>query len=142
MELASVKTQNGKINISRMTIETLINLVLCQIKEVIGPKKNIFQEITQKIAQNSPEQVESKSQEIKVEIKKNRILINLYLVIQYGVRIPDLTWKIQSQIKENIKAITGIDVNEINVHIQGIHFQDKDHLRKRLTASEIFVKIF
>ena len=46
MELATIYTEKGNINISKITIETLIHLVLHDMKGVFGRKKNVFREIS------------------------------------------------------------------------------------------------
>ncbi len=142
MELATIYTKNGNINISKITIETLIHLVLRDIKGVIGPKKNILKEISNIFTKEAQEQQESISKEIKIEIKPDSIIINLFLIINYGIRIPDLTWEIQARVKEVLKDVTHLDIDKINVHIQGINYPKKYRYETQLVTQEMFVKIF
>jgi uncharacterized alkaline shock family protein YloU len=79
---------------------------------------------------------------IKVEIKNNKPLINLYIIIKYGVRIPDIAWDIQSRVKESLMKKLNTDINEIDIHVQGIQFPKKTQSRKDLVASNLFVKVF
>jgi uncharacterized alkaline shock family protein YloU len=145
MDIATISTDKGNINISRETIEILIHLILQDIKGIVIPKKNIFSTITKTVVKGSPEESEKVAQEIKIEIKPDSLMVNLFLIINYGIRIPDLTWEIQTRVKEKIKEITGLEIDTINIHIQGIryprqyrNYRDKD----RIVAPEIFVKIF
>jgi uncharacterized alkaline shock family protein YloU len=43
-------------------------------------------------------------------------------VVEYGVRIPDVAWKIQENVKRAIEGMTGLEVVEVNVHVQGVNF--------------------
>ncbi len=143
MESATIKSINGNINISRITIEALIYMVLQEIKGIICPKKMLFKGMTKKNLRKDPQnQNEKVLQEIRIEIKPDSIIINLFLIIHYGIRIPDLTWEIQARVKEKLKEFTDLEVNKINVHIQGIRYPKKQRDQNSLMVPEIFVKVF
>lgn len=141
MELATFKTDKGNINVSRITIEALIHLVLRDIKGVVSPKKTVFQNIA-KLVQGTQEENEHIFQEVKMEINPDSIIANLFLIINYGIRIPDLTWEIQARVKEKLKEMTGLEISKINVHIQGIRYPRKNKVKNQLVTQEMFVKIF
>lgn len=142
MELATITTDKGNINISRMTLEFLIRLILNDIQGVVGPKRTLLKGFSNKIAKTEQSKNEGANQEIKIEIKPDSIIINLFLVVHYGLRIPDLTWEIQAKVKEKLKEVTGLDINTINVHINGISYPNKYKNKDKLVIPEIFVKIF
>ncbi len=142
MEFATVNTDKGNINISRMTIESLIHLVLKDIKGVVVPGKTRLRELSNKIKQSTQEKNEGTPQEIKIEIKPDSVIINLFLIINYGIRIPDLTWEIQAKVKEKLKEVAGLDINIINIHINGIRYPNKYQNKDKLIIPEMFVKIF
>jgi uncharacterized alkaline shock family protein YloU len=60
---------------------------------------------------------------VKVEVGEQQAAIDLFVVIEYGVHIPDVAWKIQENVKRAIENMTGLEVVEVNVHIQGVNFQ-------------------
>lgn len=146
MELATIYTDKGKINISRMTLEFLIHSVLNNIKGVVGPNKTVLREFSKKLTKTAQSKKDGVNQEIRIEIKPDTIIINLFLVVHYGIRIPDLTWEIQTKVKEKLKEITGLEINTINVHINGISYPNKNKLNDKkkdmLVIPEMFVKIF
>jgi len=139
----TVKTDLGEINITRETIRSMVSLNLAEVKGVVGSRKSIIKEITDMLRGDTSEnETEEATRPIKVEIKDNKPLINLYIIIKYGVRIPDIAWDIQSRVKEGLIKKLGIEVNEIDIHIQGIQFPKKIQSRKDLVASNLFVKVF
>ncbi|HNR65352.1 MAG TPA: Asp23/Gls24 family envelope stress response protein [Atribacterota bacterium] len=142
MDLATVITEKGKINFTRITIETLIRIVLQEIKGIIQPKKISFPKIIQSFANENLETKKNITPEVRVEIKPDSIQVNLFLTIHYGLRIPDLTWEVQAKIKEKIKEVTSLDIEQINVHIQSIRFSKKYHYKRKLVAPGSFLKIF
>lgn len=141
--MQTTKTDLGEINVTKETIGNIVSLNLSDVKGVVGSRKSIIKEITDMLRGDTSEnEIEEASRNIKVEIKDNKPLINLYIVIKYGVRIPDIAWDIQSRVKEGLMKKLGIDVNEIDIHVQGIQFPKKTQSRKDLVDSNLFVKVF
>ena len=141
--MQTVKTDLGEINITKETIENMVSLNLADVKGVVGSRKTIIREITDMLRGDTDgNELDNSSRTIKVEIKDNKPLINLYIIIKYGVRIPDIAWDIQSRVKENIMKKLGININDIDIHVQGIQFPKKAQSRKDLVASNLFIKVF
>jgi len=141
--MQTIKTDLGEINVTEETIGNIVSLNLADVKGVVGSRKSIIKEITDMLRGDTSEnEIEEASRNIKVEIKDNKPLINLYIVIKYGVRIPDIAWDIQSRVKEGLMKKLGTDINEIDIHVQGIQFPKKSQSRKDLVASNLFVKVF
>lgn len=59
---------------------------------------------------------------VRVEVTENNVLIDLYIVVDYGVRIPELAWEIQENVKNNVETMTGMTVEKVNIHIEGVSF--------------------
>ena len=138
-----VKTDLGEINITRETIRSIVSLNLADVKGVVGNRKSIIKEITDMLrGDTSKTETEETNRNVKVDIKDNKPLVNLYIVTKYGVRIPDIAWDIQSRVKENLMKKLNININEIDIHVQGIQFPKKTQSRKDLVASNLFVKVF
>ena len=141
--MQTVKTDLGEINITKETIRSIVSLNLTDVKGVVGNRKSIIKEITDMLKGDTNEnETEEAVRSIKVEIKDNKPFINLYIIIKYGVRIPDIAWDIQSRVKENLMKKLNTDINEIDIHVQGIQFPKKTQSRKKLVASNLFVKVF
>lgn len=138
-----IKTDLGEINVTNETIGNIASLNLADVKGVVGSRKSIIKEITDMLkGATSENEIEDDSRTIKVEIKDNKPLINLYIIIKYGVRIPNIAWDIQTRIKEGLMKKLGIDINEIDIHVQGIQFPKKTQSRRDLVASNLFIKVF
>lgn len=60
--------------------------------------------------------------------------IDLHIIVEYGVRIPDVAWRLQEAIKQSVETMTGLNVNEINIHVQGVSFEKES--KKEEKASE------
>lgn len=139
MDFATVKMQNGNINIYKTTIETIVRDTLKEIKGIYKPKISVLKNIGRKIKKNNQEKLNLPSQEIRIEIKPGDISLSLFLIIYYGIRIPDLTWEIQAKVKEKIKEITFLDISNIDVHIQGIRYPHSNSHKDILLIPEVFL---
>jgi len=141
--MQTFKTDLGEINITTETIRIIASLNLAEVKGVVGSRKSIIKEITDMLRGDTSKNEKAEAvRTIKVEMKDNKPFINLYIIIKYGVRIPDIAWDIQSRVKEGLKKKLGTDVNGIDIHIRGIQFPKKIQSRKDLVASNLFVKVF
>jgi uncharacterized alkaline shock family protein YloU len=57
----------------------------------------------------------------------------LYIIVEYGYRIPEVAWTIQEKVKQAVEDMTGLRVVEVNIHIQGVNI---DRERKELTEEQ------
>ena len=61
------------------------------------------------------------SKGIKVEVGEKSTKIDVNIIVEYGARIPDVAYEIQTRIKKSVEAMTDLKVLEVNVHVQGVH---------------------
>ena len=67
---------------------------------------------------------------IKVETENNKAKIDVNIIVEYGARIPDVAFEIQNKVKKSVEEMTGLKVEEVNVHVQGVNTQ-------KLTEDEV-----
>lgn len=72
------------------------------ITEVLSGKKNL-------------------SKGIKVDIAEKEAKIDVNIIVEYGVRIPDVAFEIQNRVKKAVETMTGLKVSMVNVHVQGVN---------------------
>ena len=58
---------------------------------------------------------------IKVDNTEKGLKIDVNIIVEYGARIPDVAYEIQNRVKKSIENMTGLNVEEVNVHIQGVN---------------------
>lgn len=62
------------------------------------------------------------SKGVKVEVGEKEAAVDLFIIVEYGIRIPDVALRVQENVKKAIESMTGLDVVEVNVHVQGVGF--------------------
>ncbi|MCG8542027.1 MAG: Asp23/Gls24 family envelope stress response protein, partial [Clostridia bacterium] len=53
-------------------------------------------------------------------------VIDLNVIVEYGIKIPDVAWKVQENVKSAIETMTGLRVVEVNIHVQGVYIPKQE----------------
>ena len=64
---------------------------------------------------------------------EHETVVDIYLNLKDGVRIPDVAGEVQRKIKSEVQSMTGKPVTKINVHIVGIVLDEKKEEQKQET---------
>jgi uncharacterized alkaline shock family protein YloU len=57
---------------------------------------------------------------VKVDIDENKLKLNVPVIVEYGVDIPQVAMLVQENVRSAIEKMTGLNAVEINVNIQGV----------------------
>jgi uncharacterized alkaline shock family protein YloU len=68
----------------------------------------------------------SPTQGVTVEVGETDAAIDLDLVVEYGVSIPDLSRSVRNNVIERIERMTGLSVTEVNISVDDVWLGD-DH---------------
>lgn len=68
---------------------------------------------------------------VKVEVGEKEAAIDLFIIVEYGFRIPEVAWSIQEKVKQAVEEMTGLNVVEVNIHIQGVNIE-REHKKELL----------
>jgi uncharacterized alkaline shock family protein YloU len=63
---------------------------------------------------------------VEIVINKDTIGIDIYIVIEYGVRITEVANSVASSIRFNVEKLTGLTVERVDVHIRGLRISYTD----------------
>ena len=111
--------ENVNLSISEEVVVTLAERVILAVPGVYSLHGGIMGGINNMLGKKI-------SQGIKVDINGNEINMDVYIVVEYGVKIPDIAWEIQDKVKKELENMTGMIVTTVNVHIQGINYDKKE----------------
>ncbi len=62
---------------------------------------------------------------VRIEVEDNTIVASLYLVLQPDVNIREVGRNVQVQVARALQEMTGMDVAEIEIHIEDIQFSNE-----------------
>lgn len=110
----------GEVKIVDDVIATIAGLAAIEVKGVAGMSGGFVGGIAEMLGKKSL------SKGVKIEIKEKVAIIDLYIIVEYGTKIPDVAWEIQESVKKTVETMTGIEVNEVNIHVQGVNFPNEN----------------
>ena len=121
-EKALVKTDTGlgTIKIADEVVSIIAGLAATEIDGIAGMSGGLVGGIAEVLGRKNF------SKGVKVEVGEREAAIDLYIIVKYGVRIPDVALAAQENIKRAIETMTGLSVVEVNVNVQGVHFPEDE----------------
>ena len=60
------------------------------------------------------------NQGVQIRIVDNQIIVEVYVVLEYGLRISVIAHNIMSAVKFSIEKMIGVTVAQVNVNVQGL----------------------
>lgn len=130
-ENTSSVNEIGSVKIASDVVSLIASMAATEVKGVAGMSGGFTENITERFG------MKSSGKGIRVQVGETETLIDLYLVIEYGVRIPEVAWEVQQNVKKAVETMTGLKVTEVNIHIQGINSPKE---RKESKEEEVIKK--
>lgn len=110
------ESELGSIRIADEVVAIIAGLAATEIKGVAGMSGGLAGGIAEILGRKNL------SKGVKVEVGEKEAAIDMFIIVEYGVRIPDIAIRIQENVKGAIESMTGLRVVEVNVHVQGVSF--------------------
>ena len=121
---------HGTIKIADEVVSIIAGLAATEVDGVAGMSGGIAGGIAELLGRKNL------SKGVKVEVGDSHTSVDLFVVVEYSTSIPDVSWRIQDNVKEAIESMTGLEVMEINVHVQGVHFAEEEEEEEEIEGEE------
>ena len=117
-----VKKDNslGSIRIADEVVSIIAGLAATEVDGIAGMSGGIAGGIAEMLGRKNF------AKGVKVEVGEKEAAVDLYIIVKYGVRIPDVALAAQENVKQAIENMTGLSVVEVNIHVQGVGFPDEE----------------
>ena len=105
----------GKIEILPNAIHTIAKQATSECYGVVGitaPRLHNGQAVLLK-----PEQ---SNHGVQVRVVNEQIIVEVYVALEYGLRISEIAHNIMSSVKFSIEMMLGVPVAQVNVNVQGL----------------------
>jgi uncharacterized alkaline shock family protein YloU len=110
-----IKNEFGFISIEDTVIQEIVGMSIIESYGVVDKaSKDSFEEIFTYFG------FDPSYKGIKVTIEDNIVNIDIYLILEYGIKISAVCQNIIERVKYNLKLYTGISIANINIFVQGI----------------------
>jgi len=118
-ETSAVKKEsNGTITFANEVIATIAGLAAVDVKGVAGMSGGFTDGITELLGRKNL------SKGIKVEVGSEEVAVDISIVVEYGIPIPEVAENIQTSVIKAVETMTGLKVVEVNISVQGIKFKE------------------
>ncbi|HHW55197.1 MAG: Asp23/Gls24 family envelope stress response protein [bacterium] len=104
----------GTIKIADEVVAIIAGLAATEIEGVAGMSGGFAGGIAEMLGRKNL------SKGVKVEVGERQAAVDLYVIVEYGVPIPDVAYMVQENVKKKIETMTGLEVVEVNVHVQDV----------------------
>ncbi len=111
----SESTDNNEIKIADDVVAVIAGVAVSEVPGVAEMAGGFAGGITEVLSGKK-----NLAKGIKVEVGDKETKIDVNIIVEYGVRIPDVAFEIQNRVKKAVETMTGLKVIEVNVHVQGV----------------------
>ena len=111
-----IKTENDGIKISDDVVAVIAGVAVSEVPGVAGMSGGFAGGISEVFSGKK-----NLAKGIKVDVADNNTKIDVNIIVEYGSRIPDVAFEIQNRVKKAVESMTGLNVEEVNVHVQGVN---------------------
>lgn len=119
VELTDEVNEAEGIKISNDVIAVIAGVAASEVPGVAGMVGGIAGGLTEALKGKK-----NLAKGIKVEATEATAKIDVNIIVEYGSRIPDVAFEIQNRVKKSVESMTGLKVNEVNVHVQGVNTEN------------------
>ncbi len=118
MEKQEMESPLGAIRIADEVVEVIAGLAASEVEGVAGMSGGFVGDLAHMLNRNK-----NLSKGVKVEVGQQEAAVDLFIIVEYGVRIPEVALRVQEAVKDAIESMTGLTVIETNIHVQGVNFR-------------------
>lgn len=130
-----IKTENEGIQISNDVVAVISGVAVSEVPGVAGMAGGFAGGITEVLSGKK-----NLAKGIKVEVEETTAKIDVNIIVEYGSRIPDVAFEIQNRVKKAVESMTGLKVEEVNVHVQGVNTDGAKESKSQEETSTVEVE--
>ena len=126
-----IKTENEGIKISDDVVAVIAGVAVSEVQGVASMAGGFAGGISEVFSGKK-----NMAKGIKVDVTENTAKIDVNIIVEYGSRIPDVAFEIQNRVKKAVENMTGLKVEEVNVHVQGVNTDTAKEEKTENTTEE------
>jgi uncharacterized alkaline shock family protein YloU len=111
------ETQLGTIEVTPGAVATIASQAVLECYGVVGISSRGLAEVLRR---------EHRHQGVEVQLKDGSIVIDVYVIIEYGVRITTVAHNVMEGVRFAVEKALGVPVAQVNVHVQGLRVSNAD----------------
>ena len=113
-EQGDIPEEVGSVKIADEVISIVAGLAATEVAGVAGMSGGLAGGIAELLGKKNF------SKGVKVIVAGKTVTVEIYVIIEYGICIPEVAIEIQEKVKEAVESMTGFEVAAVDIHVQGI----------------------
>ena len=118
------ESQDSGVEISDDVVAVIAGIAVSDVQGVAGMARGFAGGLTEAFSGKK-----NLAKGIKVEVNGKEAKIDVNIIVEYGTRIPDVAFEIQSRVRKSVKEMTGLEVVSVNVHVQGVQTPQEKNVK-------------
>ncbi len=135
-ELRDEKLEDfGDIRIADEVICIVASLAAQEVAGVVGMSGGFTDGINRFLGK------ENASKGVRLKFEGKMVNASVYINVEYGYCIPEIALEVQEKVKDAIEAMTGYEVQFVDVNVEGVAKRQTTELEKEATSDEAMAEI-
>lgn len=135
-ELKDEKLEDfGDIRIADEVICIVASLAAQEVAGVVGMSGGFTDGINRFLGK------ENASKGVRLKFDGKMVNASIYINVEYGYCIPEIALEVQEKVKDAIEAMTGYEVQFVDVNVEGVAKRQTTELEKEATLDEAMAEI-
>lgn len=109
----------GVVRIADDVVGTIANIAATEIQGVNGLSGGIAGDLVEIFGKKNL------TKGVKVNTEEKTVELDLNIIVDFGIKIPEVAWEIQEAVKRSVESMTGLAVKVVNVHVVGINLKEE-----------------
>ena len=105
----------GEVRIADEVVAIIAGLAATEVEGVASMAGNITNELVGKLG------MKTLSKGVKLTVVDNTVSVVLSLNLKFGFSVPEVSRKVQEKVKAAIENMTGLEVLEVDIQIEGVN---------------------
>lgn len=112
--MASEDEQGAEVAIAEEVVASIAAIAVAEVDGVAGLAPGLVGGITEMLG------AKHTTRGVRVAVGTRETAVDVFLLVDFGVRIPVVAERVQQRVKNAVESMTGLRVVEVNVHVQGV----------------------
>ncbi|GAJ25421.1 alkaline shock protein [Liquorilactobacillus sucicola DSM 21376 = JCM 15457] len=104
----------GQIEVAPEVIEIIAGIAANQVEGVYSMRGSLANSLNELFGRKS------RGKGIKLEQDGDKLGVEIYVFLNYGVSVPKVALEIQEKVKQQLLFMTGLNLETVDVYVQGV----------------------
>ncbi len=104
------------IHVTHDVIGEIAAMAVLGVEGVSGVGGGIASGLNDMLGRRSP------TRGVRVDVDGRQVTLSLHLIVDWGVRIPEVAQRAQEEVKREVERATGLLVQSVDIHIVAVSF--------------------